>query len=531
MSTPQSVIKICSNVRLNHSYEHTIYFGTLAEQRNYFAGKVVKSFSAYTFLRKSWNVKVAATMDEARTWNYLFFTNTGAKTYYYFITNIEYVNDNTVELSLKMDVLQTYHFDYQLLDSFVEREHALYDNIGDNLLDEGLELGEFVVNKKYNMSELNDLCVLIMTTVEPNNTNADGTTIIAGSNVGRVFSGLGVVAASMDNWSALASKLQELDTLGLSDGIITMWMYPKALVGLASGYSWDDDNVTKRVASNRTETVQEPIFMNHEIDGYEPKNNKLYTHPYNFLYVTNNDGGCATYHYERFQSGQCNLNVCGAISPDAQMKLYPLNYNGDAMNYDEGLMGQKFPTCAWNQDAYKLWLAQNQSQQTLSLVSGGLMVAGGVIGGAMTAGTGIGAAAGFGTALSGLNQIASTLAQRKDMSVQPPQAKGQHSANVNVAQEYGTFTILQKSIDAYHAEMIDHFFDLYGYKTSLVKQPNRYVRENWTYTKTIGCHIAGNLCTEDLVEIESIYNKGVTFWKNGDSIGDYSLSNKPLSIA
>ena len=112
MSNPQSIINICSGVRLNPSYEHTIYFDTATAQYNYFAGKVVKSFPAYSYLRKSWNIKVASTMEEAKTWTYLFFQNGSGKLYFYFITNIEYVNDNTVELSLEIDVMQTYMFDY-----------------------------------------------------------------------------------------------------------------------------------------------------------------------------------------------------------------------------------------------------------------------------------------------------------------------------------------------------------------------------------------------------------------------------------
>lgn len=533
MSTPSSVINICSGVRLNPSYEHTIYFPSREAQTEYFAGKVVKTFPAYTYLRKSWDIKVEATMEQARTWSYLFFRNGSGKTFYYFITNIEYINDHTVLLKLEMDVMQTYHFDYTLLDSFVDREHALYDEIGGNLVDEGLELGDYIVNDLVNVDELKEMCILLLTTIDPLNTHkatddAEAEiTKFSGSNVGGVFSGVGVVATAFEDWSSLCSKLYELDEMGVSDGIMSIWMYPKALVGLHPNFAWDDEKVTKYVNNNKTITVGDNITPNTFLDGYEPENKKLLSYPFNFLYVTNNEGGSAVYRYERFMSGSCEFKIGGSVSPEASVKMYPLMYNGWEENYDEGVMGQKYPTCAWNQDTYKLWLAQNQSQQNLGLITGLGMMVGGAVGTVATGG--IGGLAGAGTFVGGLSQIASLLAQRRDAAIQPPQARGTHSVNVNVTQKYHTFTFMKKSIDYEHARIIDDYFNMYGYKLNRVKVPYRNVRENWTYTKTVGCHIMGNLCTDDLTKIENIYNNGITFWVNGDKIGDYSQSNKPLS--
>ena len=114
------------------------------------------------------------------------------------------------------------------------------------------------------------------------------------------------------------------------------------------------------------------------------------------------------------------------------------------------------------------------------------------------------------------------------MEIQPPQARGNHSASVNVVNGFQTFTVEKKCVSKYYASIIDSYFDVCGYTTHAVKVPNRAVRENWTYTKTVDCHISGNLCTEDQQKIESIYNNGITFWRNGDNIGNYGLSNKTL---
>jgi len=523
MSTPTSTIKVCSGVRLTNDYLHTIWFNNTSEQLNYFAGKVVKTFSAYTYIRKSWSIKVDATMEQARKWSYLYFQNGTGKTYYYFINNIEYINDNTVELFIEMDVMQTYLFDFTLHECFVEREHANSDAPGDNIVEETLELGDLRVIDEM-QTPLSDLCVLVLATYDPINTSEENTDTVLAAKYNGVFSGLGVYAVNLSDWQAWGAKLRLLDDYGKSEGIVAMWMYPKDLVQLAGDAEWTDGNVTKEV-SGVTGMFSASARLPYTSGNYTPRNKKLLTYPYNFIYVTNNSGNAGVFRYERFgDPSYCNFKIVGALSPEGSVKLYPLNYNGVQHNYEEGLTLGGFPTCAWNQDVYKLWLAQNQNSQNLSMVMSGLTIAGGV--GTMIFSGGAGAVAGAGAVLHGASSIASILAQRADKELQPAQAKGQHSASVNVVAGFQTFNIQRKSIGVEYARILDDYFDMFGYQTNRVKVPERNCREHWTYTKTVGCHVSGNLCTEDLRKIESIFDNGVTHWYGtGDNIGNYSLSN------
>lgn len=522
MSTPQSTIYVCSGVRLNNSYEHTIWFGNLPDQIAWFKGKAVRTFTAYTYLRKSWPLKVNATMEEAIGWSYLFFTN-GAKTFFYFINNIEYINDYTVELSLELDVMQTYMFDYTLLPSFVEREHIALDAIGANIVDEGLEVGEYVSISDSNV-DLNDWLIMIQATGNPEvNADSEGENVVSlGSEFGGVFSGLGVYCVSGSDSGQLRTILNKLDEVGKTDMIVSIWMYPGELIHHA-GY----DNTVATVQNAKTFTVE--AARNNVLDSsYQPRNNKLFTYPYNFLYVTNNYGGAAAYPYEFFGNSSAPVfKVVGAVSPDAAVRMYPLNYKGCQHNYESGLTLGSFPTCAWDSDVYKLWLAQNQNQFEHSDMTNAIKLAGGLgaaIVGASTGGI-LAAGAGIATAASGFFGITGLAAQKRDAAIQPPQARGVQSVSVNMQAGFQTFTIMKKCITRKQALILDDFFDMFGYKTMLVKVPNRNVRENWTYTKTQGCKIAGDICTEDQIKIEAIYDKGVTFWKSGNNIGNYSLSN------
>lgn len=525
MSTPQSKISICAGVRLSNDYQHSIWFDSKADQEAYFAGKVVKEFTGYTYLRKSWNIKVAATFEQARTWTYLFFKNySDGKYWYYFINQIEYVNDSTVELKLELDVFQTYLKDYTLLPCFVEREHAAEDVAGYNLIPENLDLGEMVVNTKNTVDDLNDLSVLMLLTFNPLSLVSDGMVEDGPKfRIDGIYTALSCVrvknqdAFDTNFWDMVESKAQ-------SDGIFALWMYPSALI--------KDATDTEGMANWSTapfvdgaKSVNHVEYFPDRVDNYKPRNQKLLTYPFSFMYVTNNNGGAAVYHYEwfkRFESrNYMQFKIYGAISPDASIKLVPEEYKHIALNQDESLGGPNYPSCAWDQDQYKLWLAQNQNAHANQTATAVITAAAGIVGG-IVAGGAVGALAAGGAVLGAAATISNQVAQKRDAALQPVQAKGQFASSLNKNAGCLNFTFYKKSISAQQAEILDQYFDLYGYATQQVKVPNRNVRKHYTYTKTVGCTISANLCTEDKRKIEAIFDNGITLWKNGDNIGNYS---------
>lgn len=530
MSTPQSIINICSGVRLDNRYEHTIYFDSISAQQEYFAGKVVHTFSAYSYLRKSWPLQVEATMEQAKTWSYLYFRNGSGKTYYYFINNVEYKNDHMVELTLELDVVQTYLKEIRegLLPCFVERQHTETDVFGEHTLDEGLETGELMDLNYIDVDALTTMCILVLATINPNYANTTKPVDAMGHMYNSVFSGLTVWAVNANNWADLSNQLDSLSTAGFLDGIQSMWMYPKDLVTLGGESTWDDGDLFKVVSGCAGKTVNIPGGYTRP-DGKTVKNNKLYCYPYNFLYMTNNQGTASAFRYERFKdTSKIQFSITGVVSPDASAKIYPLNYNGLVLNYEQGLSMGGYPSCAWDADVYKLWLAQNQNQHQYSLTTSGLTIAGGIGAGVASGLTGniMGAVGGIATAIHGGQQIGSLMAQTRDMAIQPPQSRGSYSSSVNVSAGKHTFTIIHKGVTPEQLDRLDNYFTMYGYKLNTVRKPNLCARPAFTYIKTVGSAITANLCTEDLVKITSIFDRGVTFWVNGDKIADYTQNNQ-----
>ena len=526
MSTPQTTIKICSGVRLDNSYRHTIYFDSLQKQEEYFNGKISWTFTGYSYCRKNWSIKLNATIAKARTWSYLFFDNPeDLKTYYYFITDVKYISEETVELELEMDVIQSYLFEMSLLPSFVERETPRSDELYEHTIDEGLDVGHYIIDKVNNVGSLHDLVTVVMSSVDLNTFE----NTLEGTKVGDIYSGLKIFATNKDNHeiektlSGLANKI---------DGIMSMWMYPKNLLRILGDEVDDptDKQVFQEVSFNEIYEIDQIVAPSDTIDGYTPRNKKLFSYPYRYLQVSNMQGNVADYRYERFVMGEYGtprFAIFGCALPDGSVTLIPKYYNGVTSNYEEAISISGYPTCAWTGDTYKIWLAQNQHQQNVqALTSFGTVGAGlGIaVAGAVTANP-ILIGSGATMAGHGLTSIAGQIAQREDMKTYPPQANGAQSGNVWLANGMLNFKAYCKNITAERARIIDDFFTMYGYKVQTVKTPSIHNRKLFTYTKTIGCTVSGAFCNEDKNKISAIFDNGVTFWTNGDQIGEYSQTN------
>lgn len=548
MATPASELYFCSGVPLDPRYEHTLWFTDLAAQKSYFEGKVIKTFSPLTYLRKGKSVKVAANFETARTWDYMFTVNyeavgsgefnfpTIGKTHYYFVTDVQYVNDNTVEVLVELDVMQTYLFDFERLPCFVERMHTETDGVGDYTLDEGLELGHLVDVASYDSENTNQLSIMVLASINPNYSGTGSPVKALASMYNNVFSGLKVWTVDTDRWTEWEDKLAALEESGFLDGIHDMWMYPWALI---QDTREDTEDVAFPVTSCTNADVTAP-GRPVALDGYEPRNKKLLTYPYTFLYCSNNNGGSAVFRFERFTNDvdtETYFYLYGTVSPDASVILAPRYYNGQAVNKEECLALTNYPHCAWDSDTYKMWLAQNQNQHhltqgtaTIKAVGGALAAVGGLGMAAFGGVGGLGAAAGgVATAVSGYMDIQNLMAQKRDMEIQPPQARGTFSSTANITAGKHNFTFYVKTINAEAARCIDDYFTMYGYKLNRVMVPQIHCREAFTYVKTIGCHIKADFAANDVMKIEAIFDKGITFWADPAKVGDYYQDNDPLN--
>ena len=122
--------------------------------------------------------------------------------------------------------------------------------------------------------------------------------------------------------------------------------------------------------------------------------------------------------------------------------------------------------------------------------------------------------------------VANVLSQMYTASIAADQCRGNISnGNVNVARNIQEFYKQRCHVTKDFAIVIDNFFSMYGYATNKVKQPNISSRPHWNYVKTLGCDVVGRAPSDDIKKMCSIYDNGITFWKNANEVGDYSLDN------
>lgn len=506
---PNSKIYLLHNVPLDTTYDHTIYFADSVSQYNYFYGKVKHALSAQSYQRVNKGIaRVGVSADDCYDCNYMMFQNTsfGHKWFYAYITSVEYVNNETAEIHFEIDPVQTWWFDFTIDYCFVEREHSYSDELFSNLVDENLDLGDYTApwSDFYDMGQQN-ICLLTS-----KSSSGGG---ITGHTRCNVYTPLNIIRGiSANDESSCQAVVDDFINNGLEDAIIAMYQYPSNF-GFDS-VSYDGKQVT----------------MPNDIDGYVPNNKKLFSYPFNLLVVSNNCGQTAEYKWELWEQtehrGKFMIAGCALGNPTAL--LYPLQYRGQVQDYASGLLYSNFPANPIVGDAFKAWWAQNKSNTIANIAASGVGAAGTALAigaGAVTGGAAV--VAGIG-ALAGVASVAGhAVAKKKDLERIPPQVHGQGNADyLNAGMSRCEFTFYKTCIRYQFARIIDRYFDRFGYATNLTKLPNTHSRPHWNYVKTAGATITGSLPADDARKICNILDKGVTFWKNGDEVGNYGLDNR-----
>lgn len=124
------------------------------------------------------------------------------------------------------------------------------------------------------------------------------------------------------------------------------------------------------------------------------------------------------------------------------------------------------------------------------------------------------------------NATAQLVAKKQDIQHYPSNLHGALMNDMwNVRWNFVGFSVDEKFIKREYAEIIDAYFDKYGYAQRSMYVPERQNRKHWSYLKTVGCNIKGNINNTDLVTIKTIYDNGITTWNNLEEVGNYALDN------
>lgn len=524
---PDTNVKILRNVPLDENYEHTVHFGDsdsasglYAAQTRFFNNYVAYNLTDYTYQRlQRGYIRVGIRAESLYNCNYLMFQNTafGNKWFYAFILGIEYINNEVSQIQFEIDVMQTWMFNYKLGKCFVERMTPKTDYIGENIIAEPVALGEFVYNKnstgfpeeyKRLMPGGRHECWVIIAICD-----AQGTVD------GKIYNGVyGGATLYVYNPNIPAGITQ------INDKITEYKQKPDAIVGIymIPSFAISEETIPgdhkvrpEALGENHVKTFGHPV-LGWKLDGYTPKNCKLYTYPYNFININNGSGDSMVLRYEFFKMQTPKVAITSTITQPVTVKLNPVNYK--CVDFDahqlldsETLELTNYPLCSWAIDAYAAWVAQNAIPIVRKIATTALSTAA-TIGAAFVSpyATVLGAAA-IGAARTA-SEIKNAGIQSYKASISADIAKGNFNAgSVNVSQHRQNFYTGRMSVNYQHAQMIDEYFTRFGYAQNKFMVPTKHNRPYWTYLKTIGCILQGSVPKNDAVKICEVHNNGCLF--------------------
>lgn len=544
---PSTTVTLCKGVPLAKGSEDTLYFASAGAQASTIGSYGFATFSDYTYQRNTRNViRIGLPMgssgaNSALRANYCIFNNSAfeGKNIYCFVDNVDYVNNNTIDVTFTIDAMQTFMFDYELKSCYVEREHSERDHVGDNLTPEEFgtlpaviaDSSQDLVFQK-NVGAPKYTCAIYY--IENCGVGTDGTIDMTTYDV------QGIVANNIytgTNFTSIVGNANDIDTeieriIHNGGSIVGIQMLPNGLITAAN----NNNGIINETTILKPSNIIDPTDPEYS---YAPKNKKLMTYPYCYLTVTNNLGEERQYRWEWFSGiSEVKFRWYGAYLPTPDTAAVPLDYKGMSVCYGERVSYNTFPTCPWSEDSFQQWWLRNGNAYNAGIeqnfVSTAISTIGGMIVGAAVGskfgpwGAVAGAAVGGGRSIvSGMMNEEKMQAGLKDQAATPDKLAGSPaSAVVNEVIGNTGFTIYQMNIPVHLAKNIDDFFTMYGYATKRVKVPNISSRPVFNYVKTQGCTIYGDIPAPYALEIQERFNSGVRFWKTTD-VGNYSLNNSP----
>ncbi len=541
---PNTTIYLC-NVPFDSSYKHQYNFATPSSQYNYFLTRNKISLTDYLTVREKQPdgsvlsyIRIDVDIETLRGegCNYLVYQNHGGKRMYAFITNMVYINEGLTKIFIETDVWQTYCFDLEIMSSFIVRQHSETDEIGDNVVPEQFNFDGYNYHK-IGSNYLQEWGYLVALSRRHSEDKAPN--IFPKSGIAQ-----GLAFYYFKDITAMEDFRQNLST----DCIEMISVIPKFNIGDAKvsnifgdfGSDWELDLYDGNgLITSSTKPASEKITIDFStlaftFDGYEPKNNKLFTAPFTNIVVSNNTGGEMVLNREDFSDTTVEFEMFGDISVNPSVMLVPLNYKKQAKNmlYTISLSG--FPQCSNTADYYKLWLAKNSGTSLIGLASGAATMTAGFA----TAVTGVGVGVGAMGILYGAKEIANTINGAYQASkTENPSTNGNPHNNLLTAMKENTFKIYYRMIKKDYAESVDNFFTMYGYAVNKLQTPNLNARPYYTYIQTIDVNVRGkkkssleiecSIPTDDMKRFKDIFNNGVTMWQQGTTMYDYSVDNTP----
>lgn len=383
--------------------------------------------------------------------------------------------------------------------------------------------------------------------------------------IGGLYQGMEFRGVPSTNASGMDSYIEAITTLGFENKIISLFYFPHALL------SYDNSTTPPTVNNSgvmfQLQSVSRPTLFGN----YEPRNKKLYTYPYMFLCIDClQNAKCYKWEKGSIDSETGNayipVRIYGALSINPALVIVP-SYDGMAsnlteamyMNFTDGLtcysnalfqlfgdngiinkltnLGVGAVTTYANPNFDMLGLTHNKggnyAETAMDRFEGDS--------GEWQSGTAIkrrGTTETFGKDLLAQKRAENDLVMKIGQSL--IDMSQFHLVTTRVRGSGGNYDKITGHQEIYFKSMtikeefarkIDKFFDAYGYAVNTIKVPAIHNRPKWSYVRTRGCVIKGNIPDKYRTEMCNTFDSGIRFWAVGAGgnvdIGNYNQDNSP----
>ena len=537
-----SKILLVKNIHIDRQYTNVLSYSE-AQMLELCQANLVAQADNYSFLRPTGSIMAGFTYSQCLQANYIAFQNPDYSNKWFFawIDDVIYKGDKNTEITFTIDAWSTWFDKWQKKVCFINRQHVNNDTIGLHTIPENLDVGEVIQeNITEDLAYGNDFGYWIA--VASNWKIKDGSTGTEAleSNKGTQNSGITVYdntvfgtqlfffhITDLSSFADLVLLLLRTNADGHIEDVQNIFILPNVAI--------EQSKLTQHTASVGGQNFSfytmgydlTPKKFNTEINkitsfsDYIPKNNKCFVYPYNYIFVSNNQGSNNIYKYEDFNTEKCIFENQFSIAIGGSGRIVPKNYKGMATNDDEALALGKYPTCAWSSDAFTNWLTQNSVNMAVSLG----LTAGAIAGTIATGGATAPALAGAVMSVAG--NIGNTIGQFYQASLLPNINGGQANGDVIWACNRNVFSFRQMRVKTEYLKIIDDYFTRFGYAVKSLAMPNITGRQYWNYVE-IGASEEigyGEVPSKFMDIINNACRRGVTIWHNHANVGNYSLNN------
>lgn len=417
-----------TRVRWDSTYRDIVRFSSHADRMAYLRRRR-HSFTVegLTYCAQGAPIRIDVPFSQANQYNYLYAHNSRGVAgddhyFYYFITSVNYVAPNTTEITVQLDVWQTYCDDVSFGRCYVERGHVgiaateAWENYGRKYLTcpEGLDMGgEYIIGKIWQeviasvwhegTVDAANFDVIIATTVDlelPFGTeDSPQMHTASGSHAEGLPNGCSIYAMTAGNFDILAKSLAFVPWV--SQGIVSITAVPKGTINfealeggpITTAQTSSPDpkekghRVTRMGASIYPITKgfgESGIDNNHKIslaenfrrDDIIPqryrKLRKFFTYPYMMFELTTFTGTPVIVRPESVNSDNLEVTQWSHVVPPSPRIMFTVNsYNdggqGDGTSnlfsehFDMMTGFTDFPTFALTNNSYLNYMASNKN--------------------------------------------------------------------------------------------------------------------------------------------------------------------------